>query len=150
MRTFHKVANFYGVDAAVFRVPTFERGDVFMRISRTRYRNDQRAVVEVDSQKFLGLWRNEPYSIHQGISSGTILSWKLATEFPDVDVAFQHGEADPVELTLSSWPMSGARSAKRSAPSGRASSCSCASYKAMKSTRALTFRSATASRALYG
>ncbi len=98
MHTFHRSATVHGVKTAIFRVGTAERGDVFMCIARARYQNEQRAVVEVDASKFLGLWRNEPHSLHEGLSHGSIRSWKHDPRFADIDCAFQRGELDPVTV----------------------------------------------------
>lgn len=75
MRTAVGIASIHGSSAFVFRVPTQQRGDVFMCVSSSNYRNDQRTVVEVDSRKFLALWRSEPFSIHRDVSEGSPNAW---------------------------------------------------------------------------
>ena len=42
---------------AIYAVPTSKAGTVFMRVTASNYRNDQRAVVVVDAQKFLAAWQ---------------------------------------------------------------------------------------------
>lgn len=47
----------HGEAAAVFRVGTSKAGDVLMRVDRTDYRNDQRAVVVVDAARLQNAWK---------------------------------------------------------------------------------------------
>jgi hypothetical protein len=98
MQTFRETRDFWGTSAAVFQVPTTERGDVFMRISRTNYGNNERAVVEVDGDKFLSLWRSEPYSIHADIAHGTPLTWEKDYKFHHAEDGFSRGPENPVPL----------------------------------------------------
>ena len=88
----------FGVNTFVFRVPTRARGDVFMRVDRSGTVSKPRAVVEVDSSKFLALWRAEPYSIHSDVSSGNPETWPRDRKFHDAEKGFLEGETNPVPL----------------------------------------------------
>lgn len=90
---------------AVFKVPTAHRGDVFMCATRTNYRNDDRAVVIVDSERFLNLWR-QPGSSHLDIAAGDPTTWPSDYKFSDAEDGFQGGEQNPVPLaTLNCYRM---------------------------------------------
>lgn len=90
--------NIFGVNTVMFRVPTRARGDVFMRVDRTGTVSKPRAVVEVDSAKFLVLWRADPYSIHSDVSYGSPDTWPHDRKFPDAEEGFLEGEGNPVPL----------------------------------------------------
>jgi hypothetical protein len=82
---------------AVFKIPTAHRGDVFMCATRTNYRNEERAVVIVDSERFLNLWR-QPSSSHLDIAVGDPTTWPSDYKFSDAEDGFQGGEKNPVPL----------------------------------------------------
>jgi hypothetical protein len=82
---------------AVFKIPTEHRGDVFMCATRTNYRNDKRAVVIVDSERFLHLWR-QPGSSHTDVATGNPTTWPSDYKFSDAEDGFQPGEQNPVPL----------------------------------------------------
>ena len=46
----------FGVATAIYRVQT-KRGAVFMSVMRSNYCNEDRAVVIIDSGRFLRAWR---------------------------------------------------------------------------------------------
>lgn len=80
----------------LFRVST-RLGDMFMRVDQG-HSGDRRAVVEVDSGKFLHLWRNEPYSIHSDVSSGSPDTWPQDRKFHYASQGFAGGRSNPVPL----------------------------------------------------
>ncbi|CAN7551558.1 plasmid fertility inhibition factor family protein [Duganella sp. LjRoot269] len=82
---------------AVFKIPTAHRDQVFMCATRTNYRNDMRAVVIVDSERFLNLWR-QPNSSHLDIAVGDPSTWPSDYKFSDAEDGFQRGELNPVPL----------------------------------------------------
>ncbi len=47
----------FGRAMAIYRIETEQRGRVFMRVDRSNYFNDERAVVVVDASRFLSAWR---------------------------------------------------------------------------------------------
>jgi len=77
----------------IFRLETRDRGYVYMRVSRSNYCNDERAVVEVDSDKFLALWRRSP----QNKNSGEI-GWRAERKYPMAESGFSAGLDSPVPL----------------------------------------------------
>lgn len=97
METFYKLEKIDNVLHAVFRIPT-SGNDVFMRVSRTFAENENRFVVEVDSQRFLSLWRNTRDENHKKIARGTIADWYKDERFNDAKAGFSKGENDPVPL----------------------------------------------------
>lgn len=48
---------FYGRLAAVYEIDIPHMGSVFMYVSASPYQNDKRAVVIVDSRRFLDAWK---------------------------------------------------------------------------------------------
>ncbi len=98
MQTFYKRAMVFSTPSAIFRVPTRDRGDVFMRIGRTNYENDRRAVVEVDAEKFLDLWRRDPYGAHADVSRGNLATWIKDRKFSGAEDGFADGVRNPVPL----------------------------------------------------
>ncbi|QQC67846.1 plasmid fertility inhibition factor family protein [Paraburkholderia ginsengisoli] len=98
MQTFHKLAMVFSTPSAIFRIPTRDRGDVFMRIGRTGYENDRRAVVEVDADRFLDLWRRDPYEAHADVSRGNPTTWVRDRKFSYAEEGFAGGESNPVPL----------------------------------------------------
>jgi hypothetical protein len=98
MQTFHRVATVFNSPNAIFRVRTRDRGDVFMRIGRTSYENDRRAVVEVDADRFLDLWRRDPYEAHADVSRGNPTTWVRDRKFSYAEEGFAGGESNPVPL----------------------------------------------------
>ena len=97
MQTFYKVAQIFGRQTGVFRVPTAKRGDVFLCVRRTNYLNDERTVVEVDAMRFLDLWR-QPYSSHEDVAHRTPETWPRDYKFHEAESGFSGGESNPVPL----------------------------------------------------
>lgn len=88
---------------ACFTVQTEEK-PVYMCIERTNYRNDDRAVVVVDAEKFLALWRANPKDLHADVSSGGPEEWRKDYKFNRAERGFSHGFANPVPLAdASCW-----------------------------------------------
>lgn len=97
MHTFIGVQPVFHFKAAVFRIPT-SAGDVFMRVDRTNYLNEERAVVEVDRERFFALWQSEPYSIHAEQAHGNEESWRSDRKFAEAAKGFSLGADNPVPL----------------------------------------------------
>lgn len=97
MRTFDGVKELFNTTAAVFRIPT-TAGNVFMRVDRTNYLNEERAVVEVDTKRFFASWQKEPNSLHAALSHGNQESWRADRKYSDAAKGFSMGEENPVPL----------------------------------------------------
>lgn len=96
MLTFHEVADVFHLRSAIFRLPTSSHGDVYMRVDRTNYCNDESAVVEVDAAKFLALWRS--HGSHSDVAHGTPETWPLDYKYAGAVDGFSHGRENPVPL----------------------------------------------------
>ncbi|CAE6958610.1 hypothetical protein R70211_06768 [Paraburkholderia domus] len=94
MKTLYGIARHTGGRYAVFKVPT-NLGDVFMKIAR----DESTAVVEVDAERFLDLWRG-PLSSHCEVAHGTVDTWPSDYKFADAEEGFSEGEWNPVPLAL--------------------------------------------------
>jgi plasmid fertility inhibition factor len=84
---------------AIFSVPLADREQVFMSVAETPYENENRGVVIVDAQKFLRLWRADPYKEHQEIAEGTPATWREDYKFKYAVDGFSKGFANPVPLS---------------------------------------------------
>lgn len=62
MKTFHGMAIHDRTQCAIFRVPTKERGDLFMQIHD---QGDDVSVVDVDAKRLLFLWRSPDSSFNK-------------------------------------------------------------------------------------
>lgn len=82
----------------VFTVPLPEREPVFMSMSITEYGVENFGVVIVDAQKFLHLWRSNPYGLHQSEANGTPETWPHDYKYSHAVNGFSHGRANPVPL----------------------------------------------------
>jgi Plasmid Fertility inhibition factor len=79
---------------ALFRIPTPEHGEVWMRISE---RCSGRAVIEVDAERFLTAWRQEG-SGYPEIAHQTIEGWRHAYKFDEARKGFDEGCSNPAPL----------------------------------------------------
>ena len=82
--------------AAVFEIDT-DIGPVYMHQERQNYNSESTAVVEVDAQKFLNLWRL-PDSYLQEIALGNPSTWVQDRKFNDAMDGFSKGLSNPVPL----------------------------------------------------
>jgi hypothetical protein len=82
----------------VFTVPLPNRPPVFMSIEATDYKNNNSGVVIVDANKFLELWRSEPYSIHRAEANGSPQTWPSDRKYKDAVKGFSLGYENPVPL----------------------------------------------------
>lgn len=96
MRNFIGIQQVHHFQAAVFQIPT-AKGLVFMYEDRSNYMNDERAVVEVDADKFLRLWRM-PSSSHPEVAGGNPSTWPDDYKFHWSDKHFAEGFKNPVPL----------------------------------------------------
>jgi hypothetical protein len=85
-------------DHAVFEVPLPDRQSVFMRFHIARHMNDSSAVVIVDTDKFLALWRKEPHSIHREQAHGNPSTWPNDRKYALAAQGFSYGSGNPVPL----------------------------------------------------
>jgi hypothetical protein len=97
MQTLHKIIYNFSGATAIFRVPTERRGDAYLRVDRSNYENEMRAVVEVDAARFLDLWR-QPNSGRKDVAHGTPSTWPDHNKFQDAEDGFKEGEENPVPL----------------------------------------------------
>lgn len=82
----------------VFTVPLPEREPVFMSMDISEYGNENFGVVIVDAQKFLRLWRSDPYGHHRTEANGTPETWPNDYKYSDADAGFSRGIESPVPL----------------------------------------------------
>jgi hypothetical protein len=82
----------------VFTVPLPEREPVFMSMDIDKYTRDGRAVVVVDSAKFLALWRADPNNLHRDVAMGSPKTWPSDYKYHWVVDGFSYGHENPVPL----------------------------------------------------
>lgn len=97
METFYKLARVNYARSAIFCIPSVD-GNVFMCVNRTNALNEERYVVEVDTHRFLSLWRNTTDSNHAAIARGNSVAWKQDRKLLEAKAGFAQGEANPVPL----------------------------------------------------
>lgn len=85
------------VDCAVFCIPTAKKGAVFMRAERPNYNADRKAVVEVEAERFLALWR-QPLSSNRDIALGDPSTWPSDYKYKWAEDGFAGGAESPVPL----------------------------------------------------
>ncbi len=90
----------------VFTVPLPNRSPVFMSMKVTEYNRAKSGVVIVDSEKFLELWRNEPYSIHSAEANGNPQNWPHDRKYGRAAEGFSYGFDNPVPLAYISHGIS--------------------------------------------
>lgn len=89
----------WGSACAIYAVPTSKAGTVFMRVTASNYRNDQRAVVVVDAQKFLAAWQRNP-RYREPLAFADEHGWRNDYKFEHAEKGFSHGIENPVPLAL--------------------------------------------------
>ncbi|WP_175743341.1 plasmid fertility inhibition factor family protein [Burkholderia ambifaria] len=101
MKTFSHLETMIHLERfAVFCIPTQEHGEVWMRISE---RCANRAVIEVDAERFLAAWRQEG-SGYSDIAHLTIDGWRRDYKFHDAQEGFEEGWPNPVPLAdVNAW-----------------------------------------------
>lgn len=82
----------------IFEIPISNDRMVYMSVEKSNYCNDERCVVLVESNKFLELWRNEPYSIHREQSMGNPTTWPHDYKYGQAIRGFSFGIENPVPL----------------------------------------------------
>lgn len=98
MVTSRLIQDSWGKKYALFEVPLPNNTSVFMSVQGTPYNNDKRGVVIVDSEKFLGLWKNDPHNIHHWESHGNPKTWISDRKYPEAVKGFSYGKDNPVPL----------------------------------------------------
>ncbi|WP_155419361.1 plasmid fertility inhibition factor family protein [Chromobacterium subtsugae] len=125
----------HGVANAIYIVQTKNSGSVYMRVSRTNYMNEERAVVIVDTVKFLSLWRKGAGPVWRGmwhrlVDSSlrafnpnmpardqwlpylSVSAWRKDYKFSSAEEGFSNGKENPVplaEIGYSNYPTSSVR-----------------------------------------
>ena len=69
-----------------------------MSMNISEYGMDNFGIVIVDAQKFLSLWRADPYSPHQVEANGTPETWPNDYKYSHAVEGFSHGRENPVPL----------------------------------------------------
>lgn len=87
----------WGNACAIYSVKTVKKGTVYMRVDRTNYFNDKRAVVVVDSSKLLACWRAYPHS-REPVAFMDEAGWRKDYKFGDAEDGFVRGVENPVPL----------------------------------------------------
>lgn len=98
MRLLRGIEKIHYGHGAMFEVPT-EQGSVYMCATRSNYENEKRAVVVVDAEKFLALWRREGSS-HDDIAHQGPEKWPTDRKYKDAVDGFSRGQENPVPLAL--------------------------------------------------
>lgn len=88
----------------LFTVPLPDRPSVFM-CARGDETDTRRAVVIVDAERFLRLWRANPNDLHADVARGTPETWPLDRKFQGAVDGFFSGMENPVPLALASFLM---------------------------------------------
>ena len=92
------IKDYWGSQFVVFTVPLPNRPPVFMSMKTTEYNKDKSGIVIVDAEKFLELWRNEPYSIHSTEANGNPQTWPNDRKYGSAAKGFSFGDDNPVPL----------------------------------------------------
>jgi len=74
------------------------QGEVFMKAEAMPSMNEERAVVHVDAQTLVRLWRRDPSALHREWAFGNDESWRADRKFPKAVDGFSYGEEKPVPL----------------------------------------------------
>lgn len=82
---------------AVFGVAT-SAGVQYMKLRRDEF--DAHAVVDVDAQRFLALWRAHPASYTYDIACGSPATWPQDRKWQNAVDAFCPGRSNPVPLAI--------------------------------------------------
>lgn len=70
-----------------------------MRISASNYRNNERAVVVVDAQKFLAAWQRNPRH-REPLAFSDEQGWRDDYKFEQAEKGFSFGIENPVPMAL--------------------------------------------------
>ena len=82
----------------VFTILTDNDNPVYMRCIRSYAMNTERAIVILDSKKFLSNWKNDPNPVAPELSKGTRDTWINDRKYPDAALGFKQGVNNPVPL----------------------------------------------------
>jgi hypothetical protein len=93
----------WGTEFIIFSVPIPGQSPIYMSIKVTEYNNNSSGIVIVDAQKFLQVWKNEPYSIHGELSNGNPQTWPKDRKYPAAEKGFSFGYKNPVPLAYVSY-----------------------------------------------
>lgn len=87
----------WGNACAIYSIWTVKKDTVYMRVDRTNYCNDKRAVVVVDSSKLLSCWRAYPHS-REPVAFMDEVGWRKDYKFGHAEGGFARGIENPVPL----------------------------------------------------
>lgn len=88
----------YGNINALFKVATARAGDVYMTLRDCSGDGEEHSIVFIDSDKFIELWRNEPYSLEHALSHGNETIWRNDYKFNRAQQGFSIGSKNPVPV----------------------------------------------------
>jgi hypothetical protein len=83
---------------AIFQIKLKNHSDVYMSVPRTPYMNEERFVIVVNAQKFLELWKSDPYNSNPTVSNGNPNTWINDRKYPLAVKGFSHGYKNPVPV----------------------------------------------------
>jgi hypothetical protein len=82
----------------VFKVLLPGLDPVYMSQEIWEYTCEHCAVVIVEAQKFLQLWRDEPSAFHADVANGNPETWPEDGKYERADMGFSNGKENPVPL----------------------------------------------------
>lgn len=88
----------YGRTFADFYVETARSGRMYLSAEHVECFEEQRRIVFVESDRFLALWRADPYGHTREVSSGGPETWVNHAKYPSAAEGFARGQTDPVPL----------------------------------------------------
>ncbi len=83
---------------AIFSVLLNDDYQVFMKCNRGYDPADSRAIVIIDTLKFLELWKADPGKDLHYLSHGSREAWMQDSKYPDMAQYFEFGLINPVPL----------------------------------------------------
>ncbi|HYD81584.1 MAG TPA: hypothetical protein VEC06_17410 [Paucimonas sp.] len=88
----------WGVQFLIFTVSLPNREPVFMSMEVSDYKRKHSGIVLVDSEKFLQLWRDDPYEAHADVAFGNPDTWPSDYKYAHAAKGFSYGYQNPVPL----------------------------------------------------
>jgi hypothetical protein len=87
------VQSIHGHHSIVMSVHT-DLGE-FKMVNRRDFSSQDSSIVWVEAEKFLKLWRNEDYGIHEDVSHGTPETWRKDYKFHEAERGFKSALNNP-------------------------------------------------------
>ncbi|MCG9745983.1 hypothetical protein [Shewanella sp. Isolate8] len=88
----------YGQPLVIFEISTETAGTVFMTTRKFGEQDNNRAVVFVDANKLIELWKNDPYNSEPLLAYGNESIWRSDLKFSQAERGFSFGKCNPVPL----------------------------------------------------